>query len=81
MMRADDNSEYYAYPLLYVDDCLAISEDTTKELHTLNHYFKMKKGSIGDPDMYLGAKLRLTKLPNGIVTWGISASKYVQEAI
>ena len=31
--------------------------------------------------MYLGAKLRLTKLPNGIVAWGISASKYVQEAV
>ena len=57
MMRADDNSEYYAYILLYVDDCLAISKDATKELHALDHYFKMKKGSIGDPDMYLGAKL------------------------
>ena len=53
----------------------------TKELHALHHYFKMKKGSIRDPDMYLGAKLRLTKLPNGIVAWGISASKYVQEAV
>ena len=67
MMRADDNSEYYAYILLYVDDCLEISEDTTKELHALDHYFMMKKGSIRDPDMYLGAKLQLTKLPNGIV--------------
>ena len=57
MTRADDNSEYYAYILLYVDDCLAISEDATKELHVLDHYFKMKKFSIGDPEMYLGAKL------------------------
>ena len=57
MTRADDNSEYYAYILLYVDDCLAISEDAMKELHALDHYFKMKKGSIVDPDMYLGAKL------------------------
>ena len=70
-----------SYILLYVDDCLAISEDATKELHALDHYFKMKKGSIRDPDMYLGAKLRLTKLPNGIVACGISASKYVQEAV
>ena len=81
MTRTDDNSEYYAYILLYVDDCLAISEDATKELHALDHYFKMKKGSIGNPEMYLGAKLRLTKLPNGILAWGISASKYVQEAV
>ena len=63
MTRADDNSEYYAYILLYVGDCLAISKDATKELHTLDHYFKMKKGSIGDPDMYLGAKLRFDQTP------------------
>ena len=61
--------DYYTYMLLYVEDCLAISENVTKEL------------VIRDPEMYLGAKLRLTELPNGIVPWGLSTSKYVQEAI
>jgi hypothetical protein len=41
----------------------------------------MKPGSIGDPDVYLGAKLRQTVLPNGVVAWGMSSSKYVQEAV
>ena len=40
----------------------------------------MKPGSVGDPDMYLGAKLRPMTLPNQVVAWGMSASKYVQEA-
>jgi hypothetical protein len=41
----------------------------------------MKSGSIGDPDIYLGAKLREMQLPNGVYAWSLSASKYVQEAV
>ena len=41
----------------------------------------MTSGSIGDPNFYLGAKLRPTKLENGVVAWGMSSSKYVQEAV
>jgi hypothetical protein len=40
----------------------------------------MKPGSIGDPDIYLGAKLKPVTLQNGVVAWGKSPSKYVQEA-
>jgi hypothetical protein len=40
----------------------------------------MKKDSIGDPDIYLGGKLKPMTMPNGVVAWLISASKYVQEA-
>jgi hypothetical protein len=53
-----DGEQYYSYILLYVDDCLCIHEDAAGKLHELNKYFKMKKGSIGDPDIYLGAKLK-----------------------
>ena len=41
----------------------------------------MKPGLIGDPDIYLGGKLRKTTLPKGVHAWGISSSKYVQEAV
>jgi hypothetical protein len=44
-------------------------------------FFKMKPGSIGDPDIYHGAKLREMQLPNGVYAWSLSASKYVQEAV
>ena len=47
----------------------------------LDHFFKMKSGSIGDPDMYLGAKLRKVTLENGVEAWATSALKYVQEAV
>ena len=50
-------------------------------LHELYHLFKMKSGSIGNPNMYLGAKLRKVVLENGVEAWSTSASKYVYEAV
>jgi hypothetical protein len=47
----------------------------------LDEYFKMKEGSIQVPNFYLGAKLKNTVLPNGVVAWDMSSSKYVQSAV
>ena len=41
----------------------------------------MKAGSIGDPDIYLGAKVKQMKMNNGVTAWAISPSKYVNKAI
>ena len=60
---------------------LSIHHNATDELYKLDKYFKMKDGSIGDPDMYLGAKLRKFTLANGVQAWGFSPSKYVNDAI
>ena len=76
-----DGTKYWTYVLFYVDDCLAMSEDATSILKQIDKYFKMKKGSIGDPDIYLGAKLKEHTLPNGVKAWGKSPSKYIQEAV
>ena len=81
MTRPDDGFEYYSYVLLWVDDVLAIHHDAEKVIRELDHYFPMKKGSIGDPDLYLGAKLRKTTMTNGVEAWGLSPSKYVQEVV
>jgi hypothetical protein len=34
-----------------------------------------------EPTLYLGDKLRKTVMPNGVVAWGMSSSKYVQSAV
>ena len=81
MVRPDDGLEYWAYVLLYVDDCLCIHHDGEAALRELDKYFPMKKGSIGDPDVYLGSKIRKVKLPNGVEAWASCPSKYVQEAV
>ena len=77
----DDGYEYYGYVLLYVDDALVINHDGMKALMEINAHFKMKESSIGDPDTYLGCKLKEHIMPNGVSAWLQSPSKYIQEAV
>ena len=81
MVRPSDGYHYYSYMCLYVDDILSISHDPTSDLEAIGKYFEFKKDSIGTPDIYLGAKLRESTLPNGVKAWGMSPSKYIQEAV
>jgi hypothetical protein len=65
----DDGVLYWAYILIYVDDILCVYHDPGSLLAKLDEYFKMKEGSIQVPTFYLGAKLKKTVLPNGVVAW------------
>ena len=47
----------------------------------IDNYFTLKPSSVGDPDIYLGAKLRKMTTPNGVRCLSIGLSKYVQEAV
>ena len=79
--REDDGFEYYSYVLIYVDDILVVSHDANNDLAKIDYYFKMKEGSIGDPDIYLGSKIKQITLPNGVDAWLMSPTKYVTEAV
>ena len=81
MTRPENGYLYYAYMLLYVDDILAVHHDDVGAIKVIIKFFKMKKNSIGDPDIYLGAKLRKVTLQNNVVAWSLSPSKYVQETV
>jgi hypothetical protein len=50
-------------------------------LDKLDKYFTLKPFSVGDPSMYLGAKLKLTQMSNGVLAWGMSPTKYIKEAV
>ena len=80
-VRPDDNFVYYSYILCYVDDILVVHHAPKGILTEIDKFFKLKPASIGDPDIYLGAKLRKMTLNNGVWCWSISPSKYVQEAV
>ena len=79
--KLDNGTEYYEYILLYVDDCLVISEHPDVTLKKLGKYFPLKKESVGPPKLYLGGKLSKIELPNGVVSWAISSSKYIHNAL
>ena len=63
-----NGDEYWEYILLYMDDCLVISE-FGKDIFRkeLKPYFKLKEESIGHTTIYLGGKVSKLMLPNGVV--------------
>jgi hypothetical protein len=65
-MVPDINFRYYAYRLCYVDDILCVHQDPMTVLDKINGYMPLKTSSVGDPDIYLGKKLRRTQLAHGI---------------
>ncbi len=71
----------YSYILIYVDDILCIHHKAMPVLDKLDKYFTLKPSSVGDPSMYLGAKLKLTQMSNGVYAWGMSPVKYIKEAV
>jgi hypothetical protein len=75
------NEEYYEYLFVYTDDILAVGANPMEILTRINRYFKLKPDSIHAPDDYLGTKIRLTTLPNGVKAWGQSSSHYILNAV
>ena len=53
-----DIGKYYRYILCYVDSVLVVHHEAITTLMKIDKYFKLKTSSIGDPDIYLGAKLK-----------------------
>ena len=46
---------------------MVIHHDARPILYLIDKYMKLKESSVGDPDIYLGAKLRKMKMPNGVL--------------
>jgi hypothetical protein len=65
----------------YVDEILCVHHDPTTVLDKINGYMPLKQSLVGDPDIFLGAKLRKNQLTNGIWAWGLSPSNYVAQAV
>ena len=81
MTRPEDHVGYYTYILCYVDNILCIHHDPITVMGEINKYLPLKSTSVGNPDIYLGAKLKETRLPNGVMAWGLSPSKYIVQAV
>ena len=71
----DDNTDYWEYVLFYVDDRLCLSLNLESIIRDeIGKYFLMKDASIGEPDVYLGGKIRKVELELGEMCWSFSLS-------
>ena len=78
MVRPDDGFNYYAYVLIYLDDVMIIHHDAESVLRRIYKYFMLKPSLIFDPDIYLGSKLKKTRLENGLWKCEKQTSKICQ---
>ena len=76
-----DGTEYYAYVLVYVDDVLHQNHDPDTLINRLAEVYRIKYGSVGEPDRYLDANIEKVQLDDGSVAWSMTSREYVTNSI
>jgi len=78
-----DNTPYYEYLAIYVDDTLCISERPNDTMQAIAKLYRLKDGSLETPKTYLGAQVIQYKLPSdpSKIRWGLSSTHYISTAI
>ena len=64
-----DDTEYYAYVHVYVDDVLYLHDEPDTFMNRLPEVYSIKDGSVGETDRYLGANIEKLQLDDGSVAW------------
>ena len=72
---------YYRYLLVHVDDVLSIGENAESPIQMLGKVFKLKEGSVGPPDRYLGANIEKLQTEDGRDIWSFNCKDYLKGAI
>ena len=72
--------EYYEMMLVYVDDILHLSHDTSKVEAQLKAAYRLKDGSSGVPERYLGANIKRYNV-DGDILYGMTCEDYCNSAI
>ena len=52
-----DGTKYYEYMLAHVDDLCGMSIDTKSMFDAIGQLFRLKEGTVKEPDLYLGADI------------------------
>ena len=60
---------------------MVIYHDAESVLWRIYKYFKLNLSSIGNPEIYLGAKLKNMWLENGVWAWANILARYVKEPV
>ena len=80
-----NGEEYYAYLIVYVDDLLSIDDNPENAINHIGQMFRIKEGSVGFPDMYLGANIRKWECQNAsgesVDCVAMGSTSYIKEAV
>ena len=80
-----EGDTYWEYALCYVNDILIISHDPQKAMDFLSSKYKLKDGSVKEPDSYLGADILKWKIDGcddpTKPRWAMSSNTYVKRAV
>ena len=66
---------------MYVDDVLHLHHGRDTFMNRLAEVYRLKDGSVGEPDRYIGANIERIQLDDGSVAWSMTSSEYVTNAI
>lgn len=66
-----------------MDDILVVAEHPNRTMDCLAKLYRLKEGSVGKPNTYLGAQIMEHSFPDEpqFLAWAMSSAKYVKEAI
>jgi hypothetical protein len=78
-MTNGSSKDHYEYILVYVDDLLILSYSCEPLMDHIGKHYKLKDGSVGNPNIYLGASIVRTN--NGERDmWTMSSDRYIEAA-
>jgi hypothetical protein len=78
-----NGDKYYEYILVYVDDLLILSHETSTIVNAIKKLYRLKDDVIGPPKTYLGEQVKQTTLPydTSKTQWAASAEQYIKNAV
>ena len=77
----DDGFQYWEYVLCYVDDLLAISDNPTRIVKSIQSKFSLKDDKMEKPENYLSADMSEMHNAGGDLSWAMSSDKYCQALV
>jgi hypothetical protein len=75
-----NGGDYYEMILVFVDDILCISHAPKEFMEKIAKVYDLR-GSVKEPDIYLGANVAKHQLPDGGTCWAMSSNTYVANAL
>ena len=77
----DNGFKYWEYVLCYVDDLLAIGDNPTNIMKSIQSKFRLKDDKMDTPANYLGADMSQMDNADGDSCWAMSSDKYCQALV